>query len=256
MVDIKLGREPITLTPIGQVTSCFDEKFGAPRQSGLTPSAKARLKFFAPFNNPAAFEGLEGVSHLWVHYLFHQNAYPSFQPKVRPPRLGGNAWLGVFATRSPFRPNGLGLSLVKLESIQTVGQDVALEVSGVDMISGTPIIDIKPYVPYADCITEAINTIADMAPMTCNVTFSAASEKDLKWLNLAGFDLRDLIEEVLQQDPRPQYHPIDATKEYGMTLSGFNIRWRCGMDDGQKVINVISISAPETVHPLENHSEG
>ncbi len=255
MVDIKLGCEPVTLTPIGQVTSCFDEKFGVPRQSGLAPSAKARLKFYPPFNNPAAFEGLESVSHLWVHYLFHQNVYPNFQPKVRPPRLGGNAWMGVFATRSPYRPNGLGLSLVKLESIQIVGQGVELEVSGVDMISGTPIIDIKPYVPYADCIQEASNAIADTPPMVCDVTFSAASEKELKWLTHTGRDLRDLIEEILQQDPRPQYHPIDATREYGMNLCGFNIRWRCEMTAGQKAITVISVTASKAYHQQEHHSE-
>lgn len=143
------------LDPIAYVKSPFTEKFGTPRQSLLAPGAEAQLVLQAPYNNSDCVDGLDQVSHLWLTFIFHQHLGQPWKPKVRPPRLGGNAKLGVFATRTSFRPNYLGLSVVKLERIEIGNDSVVLHVSGVDLVDGTPIVDIKPYVPYADNIGAA-----------------------------------------------------------------------------------------------------
>ncbi len=152
-----------SLEPIGYVRSCFREKFGTPRQPGLIPSATGEIVVHPPYHTPHAFTQLEQFSHIWVLFLFHQALRDEWKPRVRPPRLGGNQSLGVFASRSPFRPNNIGLSPLKLERIEYGERPGRLFVSGIDLLDGTPVLDIKPYVPYADALPEARNDIADAA---------------------------------------------------------------------------------------------
>lgn len=208
--------------PIAYVRSCFTEKFGIPRQSGLAEHATASLEFVAPYDDAEAFVGLEGVTHLWVQFVFHQNRRQSWKPRVKAPRLGGNKTTGVFATRSPTRPNPIGLSVVKLQSIESSKGKVALVISGHDLLDGTPVLDVKPYVPYADCITDAINPFAASIDADMPVLFSAEAENALEVLPASQ---RSLIIEVLQLDPRPAFHS-DLARSYGTTLEGLAIKWR------------------------------
>lgn len=211
--------------PIGVIRSCFCEKFGIPRQSGLVPAARATLELLPPYNQPAAVRGLEGFSHLWLVFVFHGIPAGRWQPTVRPPRLGGNRRLGVFATRSPFRPNPIGLSTVKLDHIAVRQGQVVLHLAGVDLLDGTPVLDIKPYLPYSDRIAEAIGGFAPKAPEAeLKVDFSpAASEFCAAW---PEGDLRELIYQILRQDPRPAYERADPTPQrHGMKLYDLDVRW-------------------------------
>ena len=212
---------------IGIIHSCFKEKFGIPRQPGLAPLAKAQLELLAPYDDPAAIEGLETTSHIWVQFVFHANSRESWKPKVKPPRLGGNKSIGVFATRSPVRPSPIGLSVVKLEGIQQLNGKLLLNLSGVDFLDGTPVLDIKPYVPYVDSISDAANTFADAPPAFIPVQLTA---KQLtfcaEYQQTTGTDLAGLICQVLQQDPRPQYQTPSVDKIYGMKLLNLDLRWR------------------------------
>ncbi len=209
--------------PIGIIHSCFKEKFGIPRQPGLAPAARAQLELLPPYNDPATVAGLEQVSHLWLQFVFHQNRHSHWRPKVRPPRLGGNKQMGVFATRSPMRPNPLGLSVVKLESIDTHA-GVVLNLSGIDLVDGTPVVDIKPYVPYVDQVMTARNAFADAEPPLLAVSFSAAVTAFCADYP-GGDDLKSLLVQVLQQDPRPQYQTPDPERRYAMKLLDFDVCW-------------------------------
>ena len=245
----------VELRVIGVVQSCFKEKFGIPRQPGLAPSARARIRIHAEFAQEDAFAGLEQCSHIWVQFIFHE-ARVQWLPKVRPPRLGGNKKIGVFASRSPNRPNALGLSVVQLKSIETQADGLYLNIAGGDFLDGTPVLDIKPYLPYADAVVDAVNPIAAAAPILHSVGFSEAaelfcrtyappaSEKALSPENLAA-----LIIEILQQDPRPQYHSTEVARIYGMKLLNLNVRWRygeviqnCATEMSQCYIEVLDIT--------------
>ena len=195
-------------TPIGVVHSCFKEKFGIPRQPGLVPEAKATLEILAPFNRCEAIGGLDGFSHIWVIFVFHAVMRDQWRPTVRPPRLGGNQRVGVFASRSPFRPNPVGLSLVKLETIECDGERCLLQLSGADILDGTPVMDIKPYLPYAEALPEAEGGYASGYPEhSISVSFSTLAESQCAELEGKGQPgLRRLIEQVLSQDPRPAYY--------------------------------------------------
>lgn len=210
--------------PIGVIHSCFGEKFGIPRQPGLVPAARATLELLPPYDQPAAVRGLEGFSHLWVIFVFHAIPAGNWRPTVRPPRLGGNQRLGVFATRSTFRPNPIGLSAVRLERIAAERGPVTLHLAGVDLLDGTPVLDLKPYVPYADQIPEATGGFAAQAPEpVLTVRFSRQAEAFCAtW---SDRDLRTLIVQVLSQDPRPAYAATTPTA-HGMTLCGLNVRWK------------------------------
>ena len=215
----------IKMKPIGVIHSCFREKFGIPRQPGLVAEARATLELFPPYSTPEAVRGLEGFSHLWLIFIFHGIAAGQWQPTVRPPRLGGNQRLGVFATRSPFRPNPIGLSAVRLERIECHQGQVTLHLAGVDLLDGTPVLDVKPYVPYADCIADAAGGFAPDAPDSAlTVAFSpAAAAFCAAW---PEGDLRKLITQILQQDPRPAYARNHAAlKRYGMKLYDFDLHW-------------------------------
>ena len=247
------------LEPVAVIKTCFPEKFGIPRQSSLCPSATGELILLPPFNQADAVEGLEQVSHLWLSFIFHRHVDRQWKPKVRPPRLGGKKKLGVFATRSSFRPNYMGLSVVKLESIEfrrehkatrqsgIQGSQIILHVSGIDLLDGTPIVDIKPYVPYADCIYEASNLMASAAPLAVSVSFQVSASLFLDRLafnkNKANADnLKNLIVEVLQQDPRPAYHVADPARTYNMLLYSFDIKWSYRYDVNKRLnIDVVEI---------------
>ena len=235
------------LKPIGFIHSCFRQKFGIPRQPGLVPAARATLELLPPYAQPEAVRGLEGFSHLWLLFVFHGVPAGHWQPKVRPPRLGGNRRLGVFATRSTFRPNPIGLSAVTLERIEIREGRVVLHLAGVDLLDGTPVLDIKPYLPYADCIVDATGGFAVAAPARLPaVEFSpAAAEFCAAW---PEGDLRELIVQTLRQDPRPAYQQADsALRQYGMALYDCNVQWEVR----NSVAYVMEIRPrPESANPV------
>ncbi|WP_319406053.1 tRNA (N6-threonylcarbamoyladenosine(37)-N6)-methyltransferase TrmO [uncultured Desulfosarcina sp.] len=215
-------------SPIGIVHSCFSEKFGIPRQPGLVPAARATLEILPPYDRDEAFRGLEDFSHLWIVFVFHGIGKRKWQPTVRPPRLGGNTRIGVFATRSGFRPNPIGMSSVVLESIRRDHGKMVLDLSGIDIMDQTPVLDIKPYLPYADIIQEAVGGFAADPPrssLSIEFTPNALQAGMLLEKTYPGFC--DLVNQVLRADPRPAYIGKRSTEsEYGVRLYGINVRWR------------------------------
>lgn len=225
---------------LGYIKTCFPEKFGIPRQPLLVSSSIAELVLLPPYNQPDAFDGLEKSSHIWLCFIFHEHINQKWTAKVRPPRLGGNKKCGVFASRSSFRPNFLGQSAVKLEQVKIKNNKVTLLLSGIDLVDGTPIVDIKPYIPYSDCISDAVNLIADEVPEICEVRFLEKPSQFCK--NYLGqVDITTLIRDVLQQDPRPAFHLVDSERIYKMKLLDVDIHWRCRMEDEKKIIEVVEI---------------
>ena len=216
----------ILIEPIARVHSPFGEKFGIPRQAGLAPSAKGEVIFLPPYDDPAMLDGLAGFSHLWLTFRFDRCVGQGWRARVRPPRLGGNREVGVWASRSPFRPNFLGLSAVRL--LEVVERPVPLlRVGGLDLLDGTPVFDIKPYLPYSDVIADAGGGCAAHRPdAALEVRFSPGVDALLA-SGGAAQDLRQLITEVLRLDPRPAYRRGDEPERiYGVLLSGHNVRWR------------------------------
>lgn len=215
-----------TFPAIGIVHSCFKEKFGIPRQPGLAPLACAEIELLPPYSDRSAFDGLEGCSHLWVQFVFHANKRDEWKPKVKPPRLGGNKTLGVFATRSPTRPAPIGLSVVRLERIVERDGKLLVQISGVDLLDGTPVLDIKPYVPYVDCVPEAENSFAAAPPALVPVDIPAELQVQCRaYRQRTGTDLAGLITQILQQDPRPQYQQPEPERVFGMQLLDLDVRW-------------------------------
>ena len=210
----------LELKQIAHICSPFPTKFGIPRQSGLVDALRATVVFEPEFRNADALRGLEGFSHLWLIWEFSEARRDGWSPTVRPPRLGGNARMGVFATRSPFRPNPLGLSCVRLEGIRhDAALGAVLDVSGADLMDGTPIYDVKPYLPYADCKPEAVGG------------FAASGEGRLLTVRadetlLAGLPARtrEALLGVLAHDPRPSYQN-DPDRVYGMAFGGCEVRF-------------------------------
>lgn len=217
---------------IQAVATChtpYKQKFGIPRQPGLVDAAHGFIELIPPFNHLDCVRGLEQYSHLWLLFCFHENLSQGWKPTVRPPRLGGNDKLGVFATRSTFRPNGIGQSVVKLLNIEHSHGKVRLEISGMDLLDGTPIIDIKPYIPFSDAHTDAIGGIAQEAPAIIQVNFSDKASQQLVQLSqLPQYPrLEDLIRGVLGQDPRPAYKKHqDDPKLYQVALYDLDIFWQ------------------------------
>lgn len=228
----------VELDAIAIVRSCYREKFGAPRQAGLAPHAQALVEMLPPYNDPAMVDGLQQFSHLWLITRFHQHEDKTPGTQVRPPRLGGNEKIGVFASRSSFRPNHLALSAVKLEKI-CIDKGVQLHVSGLDMIDGTPVLDIKPYVPYADAITTAQAGYAQAPPASKPVHFSEQALTQLQQCDQP--QLYTLVEETLAQDPKPAYHQ-DPQRVYGLSLWSYNIKWQ---SDEQRVLVLAIETNPE-----------
>ena len=213
----------MTLDPIGIVHTCFGGKFGVPRQPGLCPSAWGRLVFHDAYRSPEAIRGIDGFSHLWLIFGFHETVDQGWKPTVRPPRLGGNRRVGVFASRATFRPNGLGLSLVSLEGIDTSAADApVLLLGGVDLLDGTPVYDIKPYLPYAESIPDAAAGFAgdEIPRLKIEVSDEAAQ-------TFASLPQRAqaVIREALALDPRPVVQTENPGRVFGALLCGHNVRF-------------------------------
>ncbi len=226
------------IKPIAHIYTDFPEKFGIPRQSGLARSLRGRIVFEPEYRNPDAFRGLDGFSHIWLIWEFSANRTTSpWQPVVRPPRLGGNSFMGVFATRSPFRPNPLGLSCVKVDSIVLSTPDgPVINVLGADLMDGTPIYDIKPYIRYADSRPEAVCGYVDaLEERSLKVVFpSELSDR------IADKTIIPSLMETLRLDPRPSYHN-DPERVYGLSFSGYNVRFKV-------VEAVLTVTDIETLH--------
>jgi tRNA-Thr(GGU) m(6)t(6)A37 methyltransferase TsaA len=216
-----------SFTPIGIIHSCFKEKFGIPRQCGLIEEAQGQLEMLPPYNRPEAFRGLEDYSHVWISFVFHAARREAWKPMVRPPRLGGNRRVGVFASRSPFRPNPIGLSVLRLLKLESSKGRVILHLGGIDLLDGTPVLDIKPYVPYSDSIPEARAGYAP-SPPGHQIALSYSTDA-MAFLNSLNRDRRDhlmrLIHKILAQDPRPAYLDEAQRDTFGMRLYDYNIRW-------------------------------
>ena len=219
------------IVPIAHIRTDFPTKFGIPRQAGIADSLQGELVFEPEYRVDEALRGIEGFSHLWLIWGFSENEGKPWSPTVRPPRLGGNVRMGVFATRSPFRPNGLGLSCVRLLAVRKVsdtgsGDGTTLLVSGADLMDGTPIYDIKPYLPYADSVPDAVGGFAPDSGRELNVHFP---EELLRQVPEAK---REGLLSVLAHDPRPRYQ-ADPGRTYGMAFAGLDIRFRV---DGQNLL--------------------
>ena len=225
------------IKPIARIYTEFPEKFGIPRQSGLAKALRGRIMFEPQYRNPDALRGLEGFSHLWLIWEFSANRTSrQWQPTVRPPRLGGNAHLGVFATRSPFRPNPLGLSCVEIDSIDLFTEDgPVITVKGADLMDGTPIYDIKPYIRYADSRQQAVCGYVDaLEERSLKVVFP--SELSGK---IGDTSVIPSLIETLRLDPRPSYHD-DPERVYGLSFAGLNVKFKVN----GPVLTVVD------VHPL------
>jgi len=225
---------------IGHVNSPYKEKFAIPRQPGLVSLAKGTITLIGNANNPELVRELAQFSHIWVLFVFHRTQSQGWKPLVRPPRLGGNKKIGVLATRSTFRPNPIGMSVVKLDAIDIKDKQVILHISAIDLLDKTPIVDIKPYVPYSDSIPHANAGFAQTHPLTnLQVTFNEQAQKTLAKYSNSIPDLALFIEQVLAQDPRPAYKQgKHDDKTYGMNLYDLNIQWKM---QGLSTIDVIDI---------------
>lgn len=221
-----MSEQSWTFHTIGRVCSPLTEKFGLPRQPGLVPELKSYLEISPPFNREEAFRELRGFSHIWVLAVFHQALREHWQPTVRPPRLGGNERVGVFASRSPYRPNPIALSLCALDRIEVTATSLRLHVSGCDLVDGTPVLDIKPYLPYAESVPAARGGYSAALPHTLlAVTFSAEAQTQCAQWTHRYPDLDKLIRALLAQDPRPAYQQADVRQEYGMHVYDLNVRF-------------------------------
>jgi len=233
----------ITFQPVGIVHSCYKEKFGIPRQPGLVPDAPARIELLEPCRSPMVVRGLARFSHIWVVFVFHKCLEAGWKPTVRPPRCGGNRRAGVFATRSPFRPNPVGLSCVELTAIHQQGARVELAVRGGDLLDQTPVLDIKPYLPWADALPQADGGFAADAPARlAEVRFSPRAEKACEKREVADIPgLRKIITQMVSLDPRPAYAASGPDgKHYRFRVFDLDVEWTvCG--DTVRVLDIRTI---------------
>jgi len=218
---------------IGIVHSDYEGKFVTPRQSGLTPHSQGYIKFNPPFNDKSFFEGIENYTHLWILFQFHLTQNQGWKNQVRPPRLGGNETMGLFATRTNFRPNAIGMSVVKFEKLSNENQELTLHFSNHDIVSGSPVIDIKPYLPYADAIPEACSNFKKPISL-----LSVIFENNLK--NTLPLNIVNLLTETLALDPRPAYKNESDNKLYKFELAGYQIFFRVNFQN-LHIENVIKI---------------
>lgn len=229
---IETRKQERTFHVIGRIHTDFPTKFGIPRQSGLVDELKGTIIFEPEYRNPDAFRGIEDFSHIWLLWEFSEAVRETWSPTVRPPRLGGNKRLGVFATRSPFRPNAVGLSCVKLEKVELhTDQGPILHVSGADLMDGTPIYDIKPYLPFADSHPEASGGYTDQ---TKEYGLQVKISEEI--LCVVSEEKRDALKAVLAHDPRPSYQNVPE-RIYGMEFAGYEVKFR--VEDG--ILYVINI---------------
>lgn len=250
--NAKDATEALTLTTIAITRSCFADKFGVPRQPGLTRHAHADLLIQPPFDREDAFRGLESASHLWLTFQFHQAVRAEWRPVVRPPRLGGNRKIGVFASRSPFRPNSLGLSVVRNRGLVRKQGKLVLQISDHDLIEGTPILDIKPYLPFADSVSDAHLGWAKEAPVErLPVVFLPEAQQQLSELCTESLsqsstpkypDFAALIEDVVSYDPRPSFRRgREEERIYGAHLYDVNVRFRFVTDETGSRVEVLTV---------------
>jgi len=233
-----------TLEPIGYIRSPYQQKFSVPRQPSLVTATSSSVVFVAPFSQVDMLDEIEQFSHFWLIFAFHQNIEAGWKTKVRPPRLGGNKKVGVLASRSSFRPNHLGLSLMELAQVERNPNQPILHFKGGDLVNGTPVYDIKPYLPYADSVSHASAGYAQTAPQPqLTVSWSESACKQAVELKLND-EQYAVINQVLAQDPRPAYKQLQQdNKEYGVALYQFNIRWRVHLNQQQApYIEIVSIS--------------
>ena len=217
-----------SISPIGIISSCYKEKFGIPRQPGLVKSAPASLVLNEGFSE-ASVRGLCGFSHIWLTFVFHKTCQKPWKETVRPPRLGGNHKVGVFASRSPFRPNSLGLSVVEIEQVETRGNNIYIHLIGCDLLDKTPVVDIKPYLPYVDCVPQAKGGFAMASPQTpWEVVFSEKARADCQQAEQRlKQEVATVIKQVLALDPRPSYQQGETVgRVYSMKLFDFDLKWQ------------------------------
>lgn len=242
----KLTSNQFTFDAIAVIESPYQEKFAIPRQPNLASAAKGKVIFTGEANNTELVRDIEQFSHLWLVFVFHGTQEQGWKPLVRPPRLGGNTKTGVLATRSTFRPNPIGMSVVKLDKVTYEGKQSTLHISGLDLLNGTPILDIKPYVPYSDAINHANAGFAHRVPQpTLGVSFSRDAESELQKFEQTYSELGLLIEQVLSQDPRPAYKQGKTDdKVYGIALYDLNIQWQVKAQNKVEVLNITKVKAP------------
>lgn len=231
----------LNIKVIARIRSDFPDKFGIPRQSGLLKNLHSTIVFEPEFRNADALRGLEGFSHLWLLWIFSENVRDTWKPTVRPPRLGGNTRLGVFATRSSFRPNPLAMSCVKIEKINLTGENApSITVSGADLMDGTPIVDIKPYLPYADAVPEATGGFAEAVRFKkLEVEFAAEAQVALD--GQFPEQKKAALVELLSEDPRPAYQR-SADRIYGIRFAGFEIKFQV-QGDHLTVVAILPLQA-------------
>ncbi len=235
----------IVLRPIGVVRTPFVEKFGIPRQGGLVDEIHATLVLDAPFNREAAWRGIEGFSHLWLVTWFHADKGAEAALTVRPPRLGGNARLGVFATRAPYRPNPVGLSLVRLVQMERLDNDsVCIHVAGADVLDGTPLLDVKPYLPYVEALPYARGGFApEDSGARLSVMWTEQGRAACVAWSARYPDLEALVEALLARDPRPAYRrDEDGGRVYGMRVHDLDVRWRVS-DGVVELLDVVEVAS-------------
>jgi len=250
-------REAYAVEPIATMVSDYPDKFGVPRQPGLVPAARGVLSLLAPFDDPLAVDGLDAYSHIWLSFVFDRSPV-AWRARVRPPRLGGNQRVGVFATRSTHRPNRLGQSLVELLDIATSPKPMAapwamsgaktsltsrthLLIASHDLVNGTPIVDIKPYLPWADCAPQAQAGLAPLPPATMAVQY-CPSAHDFLTARADSDSLAQLITQVLSQDPRPAYRRAETGGRFGVALRDVDVSFCVEDRNGEPVMRVLSIT--------------
>ena len=238
------------INPIGQVRSCFEEKFCIPRQPGLLKHAKGWIELSDEFARPEMWRGLEDFSHIWLHFIFHAEGHEKWNPMVRPPKLGGKTKKGVFATRSPHRPNQLGLSVVKLEKIIWEPR-VKLLISAVDILDKTPLIDVKPYVPFSDALPNSVGGFTENQTLTkVQVQWSEKAQAQREYFLPTCSYLFDFVEDIVSQDPRPAYmaRQENHEKNYGVRVYGLEVKWH--MKGHTATILEIENLSPESVQRI------
>lgn len=220
--------QELTIEPIGLIYSPYKQKFGIPRQPGLVKHATGIIEMAEKYSRAEAFDGIEQYSHLWIQFYFHQTADSDWKPSVRPPRLGGNKKIGCFATRSNFRPNNIGLSVVRFDRLEKSDGKVKLHISGHDLLDQTPILDIKPYIPYSDSLPNAhAGVFGEQPQQAFAVTFQKTALKDLTAFEAQYPSLKEFIREILKQDPRPAYMKAKANRDaFSLQLFDLDIKWQ------------------------------
>ena len=229
-----------TLSTIGIVHSCYKEKFGIPRQPGLVTEATAKIELLPPYNRLDVLDGLDGFSHIWIQFIFHACITEKWKAKIRPPRWGGKIKMGIFATRATHRPNPIGLSVVKIGRIYQEKQKIFIDLHGADLLDGTPVLDIKPYLPYADSITDAKGGFAptpSQSPKKPVIFSEQAKTQCEQYQSLHKREISTLIEQIVEQDPRPSYLSEQTHREHGIKLWDINVKW-CARNDHFEILRI------------------